>query len=457
MNIYIQVEISARELDSKLLLAVIAAARGHEVIVSDHAGIEKGLRNNLFEPGIFHTKCITPFDEKINFHQNLIQKGYLITSIDEEAGLDMESYEEFMKTRYSEQTIQQSSAVFFWGNFDSEYIKKNYLKYKSKIHKTGSPRVDLWKLIFLKYWRAPKTIPKKPYLLVSSNMGKANYIKPFHEMIRENKNLGFYERDEKMFKNTFYWTAEEYQKVQSFIEAIKYLANNNSDFDIVFRPHPVEAIDSWKYYFEELSNVHVTREDAITPWIHNSFALMHCGCTTAIEATIIKKPIISFAPFTMNYSTEFTNNLGFKVKNLEELSIIINNIFHKKKSMDQNDLSISLPELLSERIYLDKNELAAEKIVKLWEGLDNNNLSKHSNWRMYQCFLKLSEIKQMIGKFLRKFFPKKFSNFRDDLKFDPLNKDDILGKVSRLKNILGIEKKLVCKLLTKRTILIRSI
>ena len=35
MNIYLHVEISVRELDSKLLIATIAAARGHQVIVSD--------------------------------------------------------------------------------------------------------------------------------------------------------------------------------------------------------------------------------------------------------------------------------------------------------------------------------------------------------------------------------------------------------------------------------------
>jgi hypothetical protein len=33
MNVYLHVEISARELDSKLLLATLAASKGHEIIV----------------------------------------------------------------------------------------------------------------------------------------------------------------------------------------------------------------------------------------------------------------------------------------------------------------------------------------------------------------------------------------------------------------------------------------
>ena len=457
MNIYLNVEISARELDSKLLLAIIAAARGHQVIVSDMSGIDRGFRSKLLAPGIFHTKCITPFDAKINFHQALIHNGYMITSIDEEAGLDMDDYEEFSKTRYSEQTIEQSSAIFAWGNDDTQFLKQFYPKHLSKIYKTGSPRIDLLKSSFLKYWKAPKSIPKKPFLLVSSNMGKANYVKPFYAIIRENRDIGYYKRDEKMFKNDFGWAAEDYLKTYSFIEAIKYLANNNNGFDIVFRPHPVENIESWKFYLEGIPNVHVIREGSITPWINNSFAVLHSGCTSAIEATVAGKPVVSYVPFQMNYSATLTNNLGYRVESLDKLTSTINNLFNNGKPIDQKDLLKSSSDLFSKKIYLDRNELAAEKIVKLWENLDNQKLSKPSNWRMYQWLLKVTQIKHIIGRSLRKLFPVRFSNFREDFKFSPLNKDDIFDKVSRLQNTLGIDKELECKLLSKRTILIRKL
>ena len=42
----------------------------------------------------------------------MIDKGFMITSIDEEGGLDIPGYEDFSKGRYSEKTISQSSAVF---------------------------------------------------------------------------------------------------------------------------------------------------------------------------------------------------------------------------------------------------------------------------------------------------------------------------------------------------------
>ena len=88
MNIYIHLEVTARELDYKLLLAVLASSRGHEVIISDQESIIKGLQRKLLFPGIFHTKSLTPGKSKIIKHSKIIKTGCKITSIDEEGGLE---------------------------------------------------------------------------------------------------------------------------------------------------------------------------------------------------------------------------------------------------------------------------------------------------------------------------------------------------------------------------------
>ena len=76
MNIYLHVETSIRELDSKLLLAVLAASRGHEVILSNLGEIVTGFKKKTLLPGIFHTKSLTPSEKKINTHQNLVDGGF---------------------------------------------------------------------------------------------------------------------------------------------------------------------------------------------------------------------------------------------------------------------------------------------------------------------------------------------------------------------------------------------
>ena len=456
MNIYIHTEIVARELDSKLLLATLAAARGHHVIISDLEAIEKGLGRGALAPGIFHTKSLTPGDIKIDRHQIMIDNGSIVTSIDEEGCLDTHGYDKFAKIRYSDKSIEQSSAVFGWGVEDVEALKRIYPKHSSKIHKTGSPRADLWKSFFSGYWDTPKGVPERPYLLIPSKISYANNMKPFHEIIKTNKLGGYLERDPDKIKYMFGSIAENYRKMAAFIEAIKYLAKHNNGYDIVLRPHPVENLQAWKIHLEDISNVHVIREGSLTPWINNAFAVMHNSCTSALEATISKKPVITYNPFHLEYSPELPNELGHSVKSLKELCSKVNTIFDNREIGDQKDVVKEISKTVSKKIYFDNNELAAEKIVKVWESLANDNLSQSSNWLKFQLFLKVMKFRGMAGTVLRLFSQGKLRPKKDNYKFPSLEKDNICKRVSALQDILGIDERLECKLLSERTILIKK-
>ena len=456
MNIYLHTEIAARELDSKILLAVLAAARGHQVIISDVEAIEKGICRGILSPGIFHTKSLSPGKIKISRHQEVIDNGSLVTSIDEESCLDTRGYDKFARIRYSEKSIDQSSAVFGWGPEDAEALKRIYPKQSSKIHMTGSPRADLWKPFFSAYWETPRGISKRPFLLVSSKISYANNMKPFHEIIKTNKIGGYFERDPDRLNYMLGALSENYRKMGAFIEAIKYLANNSNGYDIVLRPHPVENMETWKVLLEDIPNVFVIREGSINPWIKNAFALMHNSCTSAIEATIFKKPVITYLPFEQKYTTELPNELGYCVKSPDELSKKVNNIFDSIESRNQNKIDDPLPEVIKQKIYFDKNELAALKIIKVWESLVNDSFSQTPlNWKKFHLFLKLMKFRGLIGKFLRSFQFGKSGNFKINHKFPKLNKNDIQKRFNNLLKILEINQKLECKILSDRTILIK--
>ena len=407
MNIYLHCEIIARELDSKLLLAVSAAARGHSIIISDANELMKGVNSNSIPPGVFHTKSLTPTNDKISRHQTLIDKNFVITSIDEEGGLVDPGYERFAKIRYSDQTINQSSAVYGWGLEDIETLKKFYPKFSSKMYMTGSPRADLWKSIFSEYWEAPTSTPKKPYLLISSNINWANNVKRLHETVSTQRRNGYYKRDPEMFRKRVQSMSDDFRKLDAYIEAIKHLSKNNKGYDIVLRPHPAENLEAWKIYLEGIPNVHVIREGSITSWINNAFAVMHNSCTTAIETTYIGKPLVTYVPFKMIHDWEIPNKLGYRVETLDELSHTVNSIFDKEQSAIQN-LDKPIPEILSSKIYLDDKELATDKIINIWENLENKNLNNHSNLFIFRCHLKVMKLRTFAGRILRALFPQKF-------------------------------------------------
>lgn len=462
MNIYLLVEISARELVSKLLLGTLAAARGHNVIISSIGAIKGGLRRGVLPPGIFLDKCLTPTLESFATHKEMVNNNILISSLDEESGILDHGYENFAKNRYSNELVEQSTAIFGWGDEDVDSLKQIYPKYSSKIYKTGSPRVDLWKSQFSKNWILPSSAPSRPYLLISSNLHTANFAKPFYEWggffpYQLKENISYYKNNPESFKKQFSKLSEDNLKLASFVEAIHFLANSKNDYDIILRPHPLENIDTWKVYLRGVPNVHVIRDGNISPWVNHAFAIMHNSCTTAIEATVSGKEVITYIPFVQNNSWgEVANELGHCTKTLEELSNKVDLLFNKFKSGNENNENKKLPDTLLKKIYIDKNELAADKIIAVWEKLAKENLLQNSSLSNFRLFLKIAKIKDFFLSMGKKVFSGKKTNLNENEKFPSLDIKKIHETIETFQNGLKIKENLDCKLLNDRTILIKK-
>lgn len=275
-------------------------------------------------------------------------------------------------------------------------------------------------------------------------MALSNGIQKFPEVIRMHKELGYFERNPQMFNELFEQQAEDAIKSSDFIRAIKHLAYNNNKFDIVFRPHPTEDIDTWKFYLGGIPNVHVIREGSITAWVNNAFAVMHNGCTTALEASVIGKPVITYLPSKRKYKNNFPNKLGFRINSLKNLSNKVNLLFKNLKSQKKSLKNKKIPKLISQKIYFDNNELASNKIIKEWEKLYNNNLHLPTNWKKLYFLLKVTSIRN------------KFKTRNKNWKFPPLNKNDINERVKKIKHALNIKQKIDCKIISERAVLIKK-
>ena len=460
MNIYIHIENIIRELDGKLLLATLAAIRGHEVIISDLESIEKGIKRNLLPPGIFHTKSLTPKKTKIERHKFLIKKNNLVTSIDEEGGLVKNNYDNFAKQRYSIETINDASAVFCWGEDDFRSLNKIHSKNSFKIYKTGSPRVDLWRNNFAEYWKKSTNKNLRPYLLVVSNFTSANFAEPFKNRIKSSKKNEAFEIEPKRFLRSFLTASDQFRTIASFIDAIQYISENNKNLDIILRPHQNEDVDSWKTYLEGVPNVYVIREGSLSKWINNAFAIMHNGCTSAIEAIISKKPVITYIPNKQElFDYDFSNKIGFKIFSKNELLLKVKELLddfklNKKFIPDKNSI-----ELVNKKIHIDLKELAAEKIINIWEKLHKANKisSKNCNWILFKLMLKAMKINGICYRFIKNIISRNFKIKKDNYKFPPFNKKEINDKIKRFNQVLHIKEKLKCELLSDRTILIKKI
>lgn len=113
MNIYIPMEIKSCELESKMLLALEAVSRGHEVHIDPLSIIFSWGSVGLLRHRVFHDKSLTLSKSKIKSFQKVKNKGSMITALVEEGGFLTETFDLFGSVKYSIETLLHVDKVFF--------------------------------------------------------------------------------------------------------------------------------------------------------------------------------------------------------------------------------------------------------------------------------------------------------------------------------------------------------
>jgi surface carbohydrate biosynthesis protein len=449
MNIYINLEVAVRELDSKLLLAVKAAERGHYVLIGEERSLDRLRRRHNLVPGIYHTKSLTPTKQKKELHARIKADGFVITSIDEEGGLIDASYERFAQQRYSEEMLDFADAVFCWGPQDYNQLIKTFPNHKNLMHMTGSPRADLWRTEGKDYSVLPEDMPDKPYLLVSSNFGLLNNYRNFWDLVRFERNAGFFDRDPGHEKNRYHRAAETMILMYEFIKAIEHLAEEFPDNCIVVRPHPVERLESWEAMIDpRFDNIKITRSGAITPWVHNAIAVLHNGCTTAMEATISGVPVLTYKPIDQKYSREIPNSVGLSVSTRTQLAKALRELSTNRFSTKYRPSS-SDKELVEERVCLKDGIFAADVIIDCWENLLASRPSGTNDWNKILIKQRIKNAKESIKNTIGIKAKTPLGH-----KFPAMRSQDVKEKVERIRAAGSITSKIGVKMLSGNMFLI---
>lgn len=368
MNIYIHVEIAARELPSKLVLAILAVQQGHNVMLSDLNSFRYFLKKNRLPPGIFHDKALTPTSGRLKLYQELRSRGFLITSLDEEHGLLSDSYEGFAKARYSNASLELASRAFCWGDHDHACLKSIYASMGDRFEIVGSPRADIWAGIAPEVDQLPDAFKEKPYLLFSSNFS-INAPETHWRALRRLRAMGYLEREPSRRLRLLSVRGEQFRLMAAIAEVLEKLSRNMPDVSIVIRPHPIEDSAAWKEIMRGMPNVHVIREGSIGPWVHGALAVIHNGCTTAFEAALAGKPVLTLRPLRgLSHEREVPNRLGVQVANAEEIEACIRGILVKGEAdflerIEKDRLDVR------KRILLVEGETAAKRIIDSWNQL----------------------------------------------------------------------------------------
>ena len=339
--LYLPVETSVRELDSKLLLAAAALTKGFIVLVGKKGPIKKNAL--LIGQGVYlHKSHMDSAD--IQYISELFEKGISITALDEE-GLVQPSMEYYTRTRVGDGEIfKYLCRTFSWGEVQETWLKSIKKSNSTRIVITGNPRFDLLREPYRKIFSEKvKLIRDKfsDFILVNTNFSAGNFSSSYRvsyiEFMRSN---GFLTRKS---DEQYYVDNEMYYRslFKEYVKAVKSISKSIPSLNIVIRPHPSEDNSTWLNEFRNYPNVHVESEGNVVNWILASMAVIHTGCTTGIEAFIANKLVLRYHPiYNDDFELPLPNSLGESYSSLEllieRLKLLISVNFEVKPDLDKD-------------------------------------------------------------------------------------------------------------------------
>ena len=375
MNILLPIETINREIDFKLILASILSGKGHSIYIGQHdflMSLVPELENGLYiGKNIFHKRADVEDGER---YYQLKKKGFDIIYIHEEGAVyygKEDDWANVLKRHYNLNFFDANDHICVWGQFQS---RVDFARSKGlNISVTGHPRFDLYKKKWNSYF-ADKVEKVKErfqdYILVIGNYGYANHGIGVDYVFSDATNYVVSDYENRLDR-VGYYTYSTRQMV-SIIELTHHLAVRYPQKNFVFRPHPSENYDYYKAVFNGVDNIKVIHEGEVNPWILGAEAVIHDGCTTAIESTLAEIPVINYKAFyNEKYDIWLPNQLGKRASTLEEVYEILDNI----SILDFSFSNIESAEKVHDLFYNFKGD-SFERFINIVESKINEKKDK---------------------------------------------------------------------------------
>ena len=378
-TLYIPVETASRELDGKILLALHASAKGHNVVLGNRSMLSNVMHR--FEPGIFLTHNFNR--KRRRFLKILRQLGHQIVGLDEE-GLVSLNDESYLHRRVDAQAIGCLDTIFAWGEEHAAVLASVVNKQSVKISAAGNPRADLLQSPLREIYRSRAEKLQEEYgkfILINSNFGILNFALSQGSGDGEKTDAELCELARKYrFPEGFF--KFRYAVYRAFVELLPELSARFPDRQIIIRPHPSENPSAWKAASKGLENIHVHYDAELIPWLLAADAVIHNGCTTALETAILGKPAIMYRPVD---GGEFEIRQPMRVSILADTPESLFDIIENTKSGNET-IRQELKQLVSGLDGLTSSELIINTISAMPQGMPTNNLSRlvgktRSVWR----------------------------------------------------------------------------
>ncbi len=285
-TLYIPIEIIDRELGGALLLSSCAVSNGWQVVLGGKQGIFNNMSRFKRMPGVFFLKSIVPGE--VFKQKEIISYGHRVVSLDIE-GLVPSNGESGVRLRYSDESIELTDRIFYWGKNHYESISKVYSQVKEKSVISGSPIIDEILILREKAVKKREENVKKK-ILIGTSCGYANHINgmEFSERMTKDAYCGNVSKEECL--QLEYEAQLDIKIFDYWKQLISQIAEEFKDCDIILRPHPSENKDFWRKYIKDFNNIHLDEGGSILEEMVSSDIYIHFNSTSAITSMLLGLP-----------------------------------------------------------------------------------------------------------------------------------------------------------------------
>lgn len=424
--IYFPMEIASRELDSRLLLATIAASHGFEVVLGQKWLIERNIE--FMTPGVYLSKTLTLRDAKTL--KRAKAAGYMTAAIDEEIpGLVVHDRKFWWVSRGA---VENADLIFLPGTFNSSAFGANFGLEESRLRRVANPRWDLLRQELRSIFAQEVADLLRRYgdfILVNTNLGTTNSQKgDARQMIQGLIDQGKVDaNDTELLRDLDRIIAMEGANRTTLIELLPAMVRRFPNQRIILRPHPSEDVESWHRWMANCPQVEIVREGAAVPWILASRVLVHTNCTTGVEAIALDKPSICLLPTENPVNRRYLANLVNPVTTgvadtLAELERVI--------AAPEQCYTETMISRFRDSMSFDPKHLGAESMIEDILALGDargwyESSSMVSNWRAYSGYRWRQKDKNVRG-----------------ILFPDKSLDGVEGRLQQFASLLGLDDQL---------------
>ena len=406
-RIYFSIETKVRELNARILFALMAAQKGYSVVIGARAHFTR-FREYL-KTGTFISNGNTK--RLANLSKSFADIGFKVGHLDEEGAITFDFIHHIF--RYDFEVFKKIHFFFCCGQREKDAILENNLlgNPEKKIFITGNNRFDLLNHKFKAlYDEEFKKIKKKygEYILITTKFNKINYLDKgtgtdYYQGLMQS---GYLRRD----IDKYYGKESIKNDTKTKIELEKFLVDVDYDFPnekFLLKPHPGEDFNYW-LSFKEKNKIKNLLIIPVNEFNTNSFILaskflIASNCTTLLESYLLGKMGINFLPYeNKKLHYQLTKSISLNCYNLNNLkSEIIQRL--KNKNFRLKELSNDENYLLKYTIAnLEKNSIEEMlEVIKNFAVFDN----KHDKFTLLK-YKNIYDLKENLVSLINHIFRK---------------------------------------------------